>query len=450
MNRAWNETKFSGNVSMKLAYFDCLSGISGDMTLGALVDAGVPLTILNEAVQSVCGEARLVSETVSRKDFRAVQVQVLTSPEHHHAHEHHHAEHAHHHKHRHLSDILKLIEDSPLSSENKRRASEIFQLIAEAEAFVHGTEIENVHFHEIGAVDSIADIIGVVVGLDYLGVNEILASPVPTGTGTVEIAHGLCSIPAPATAELLRGIPLAASDVPFELTTPTGAAILKYYVKNFGPMPAMTIQSIGVGAGSRDLVEQPNILRLIIGDVETEKYHLRAAMQQGFDPMPISSVSAGPKSTRQDSVSDPFAVPVAQERVWMLETNLDDVSGELVGHCVEQLWFLNPLDVWITPIQMKKHRPGITLSVLCRREQIEAVENMIFSETTTIGVRRFPVERTVLGRENCLLNTSWGPVDAKRTVLPDGKEKTAPEFESVRKLAAEHDVTAREILEAIR
>ncbi len=388
---------------MLLAYFDCPSGISGDMTLGALLDLDVPLDMLNEAVQSVLPGLRIEAQTVSRHGFRATLAAVL-EPHHHHGHRH---------EHRHLSDILALLEKSTLSEENKRSAAEIFTLLAAAEAKVHGTDIESVHFHEVGAADSIADIVGAVVGLAHLGVQEFYASPIPTGCGTLKIAHGLCSIPAPATAELLRGVPLADSDVPFELTTPTGAALLKHYVTRFGPMPGMTLQRIGIGAGSRDLTAQANVLRICVGEKQAE-----------------NNVETASNT----------------ESAWIVETNLDDVSGEIVGHCIERLWTLSPLDVWCTPIQMKKQRPGVTLTVLCRREQIEAVENTLFAETTTIGVRRWAVERTVLKREPCQIETPWGRLDAKRTTLSDGKMKIAPEFESARKLAEKHGVSVREIL----
>ena len=426
---------------MQIAYFDCQSGISGDMTLGALLDLGVPLALLNEAVQSVLEGVRIESEQVVRKGFRARQAKVVAP------HEHDSHDGFHKHCHRHLSDILGMIERGSFSDENKERTSDIFRLIAEAEAKVHGTDIEKVHFHEVGAVDSIADIVGAVVGLDHLGVVEFRASAVPTGCGTIRIAHGTCSVPAPATAELLRGIPLAASQVPFELTTPTGAAILRYYVKQFGPMPSMTIRSIGIGAGSRDLEEQPNILRILIGETsDTGTKSLRAAVEYG-------NGHDHHHAHRLDASVDPFPTPLptpnatSTETAWILETNLDDVSGEIVGHCIERLWTLSPLDVWCTPVQMKKQRPGITLSVLCRREQVELVEATIFDETTTIGIRRWPVERTVLHRESCQLTTPWGLLDAKRAVLPDGKEKIAPEFESVKRLAAERGISVREILD---
>ncbi len=386
---------------MKIAYFDCISGISGDMTLGALVDAGVPAAVLEAAVRSVVPQVKLEAEVVQRKGFRATKVHVVAPHEH---------------AHRHLSSIVGMIQASAsLSEKCKRQACEIFGLIARAEAKVHGTDVEKVHFHEVGALDSIADVVATVAGLDWLGVDAVQASAVPTGCGTVEIAHGMCSVPAPATAELLLGVPLAASEVPFELTTPTGAALLKYYATQFGPRPAMTVRAVGLGAGGRDLAQQPNILRVMLGECEN---------------------ACGPKENA--------------DTVWMLETNLDDCSGEWIGHCVEKLWALGPLDVWTTGVSMKKQRPGVTVSVLCRREQVAAVEAVLFRETTTLGVRRWPVERTVLARETCQIATPLGTVDAKVAVLTDGSWKVVPEFESAKKLATACGVSVREIFESVR
>lgn len=431
---------------MRLAYFDCFSGISGDMTLGALIDLGVPLLLLDKAIQSVLPQVRLESEQVVRKGFRATLAKVIAPAEH---------------VHRHLATILDMIDagrkSGVLSDKHVDQASDVFRLIAEAEAFVHGTDVESVHFHEVGAADSIADIVGAVVGLDYLDVDEIHASPVPTGCGEIEIAHGKCSIPAPATARLLRGIPIAASDVPCELTTPTGAALLKYFVHRFGPAPSMVVSSIGVGAGSRDLLQQANILRVLIGDMLSETKHLHAAAEY----KPEASTEHrhdgfGRHEHRHEHQTDLFPTPLPSatmptttiaETAWMLETNIDDLSGEVVGHCVEKLWTFEPLDVWTTPVQMKKQRPGVTLSVLCRRDQIERIESLLFAETTTLGIRRWPVERTILHRETCDITTPWGPLQVKRATLPDGTEKIAPEFESVKRLAAERKVSVREIFD---
>jgi len=385
------------NPSMTFAYLDCPSGISGDMMLGALIDLGLPLDYLNEQIQSVVKSVEVTSSSVIRRGFRAVKAEV-------------HAPHEH--VHRTLPDIVQLVEQSKLSPDNKRRVLDIFRLLAEAEAKVHGTGIEEVHFHEVGALDSIADIVGSVVGMDYFGIIEAGASAIPTGYGTVKMAHGECPVPAPATAELLTGIPIAESGVPFELTTPTGAALLKHYVHaGFGKMPAMTIRATGVGAGSRDLPQQPNIFRILLGDLTGKDFATEAT-------------------------------------IWITETNIDDLSGELIGHCVEQLWTLSPLDVWVTPIQMKKQRPGVTISVLCRQEQINAVEHLLFLETSTLGVRRYPVERTVLRREPCRIKTPWGEVEAKRAVLPDGTEKITPEFESVKRLADGKGVSVQQIMAA--
>jgi uncharacterized protein (TIGR00299 family) protein len=328
-------------------------------------------------------------------------------------------------------------------------------------------DIEKIHFHEVGAADSIADIVGAVVGLDYLGVEEIQSSSIPTGCGTIKIAHGVCSVPAPATAELLRGIPILVSEVPFELTTPTGAALLKYYVKKFGAMPTMMIQSVGVGAGSRHLEEQANILRILIGDCEqnneeTEKTRSLSAPEHQYEHL-FDNLQEKKTHTHHEhknehkneheqkhpSSGSSHQPQPTTEMVWIVETNLDDVSGEVIGHCIDQLWTISPLDVWTTPIQMKKQRPGVILSVLCRREQIKKVESILFTETTTIGIRRFQVERTVLHRESCRMTTAWGEIDAKKARLPDGTEKIMPEFESVKNLAAAENISVREIMTGI-
>lgn len=380
---------------MKLAYLDCASGISGDMMLGALVDAGVDLANLNDAVASLgLRGVRLVAEEVRKKGFRAIQVRVEYEPEH---------------VHRHLDDILALIDASQISPKARQLARQIFTRLAEAEAKVHGTAIQQVHFHEVGAADSIADIVGTAVGWDLLGVDQIVASPVPTGMGRIRIAHGECSIPAPATAELLQGIPLAQSSVSQELTTPTGAAILATLVAAFGPLPSMRISRIGCGAGQRDLDEQPNLLRLFLG--ETLQHQ-------------------------------------SEEQVWIVETNLDDISGELIGYATTRLWEAGALDVYLTPIQMKKNRPAVKLTVLCHVSQLEALETILFGETTTLGIRRWPVSRQVLVRQPHRVQTEWGPVEGKVGWLADKSPRFAPEFESCRAMAVMHRLPLRTVYEA--
>ena len=382
---------------MKTAYFDCLSGISGDMTLGALVDAGADLEHLNAAIESLgLPGCRLLVTEVKKCGFRATQVTVEYQEEH---------------AHRHLSHILELIDGSVLNHHQKELASCVFRRLAEAEAKVHGTSIEKVHFHEVGAADSIADIVGAAVGLDLLKIDRIVASPVPTGCGTIKIAHGVCSVPAPATAELLTGIPLAECSIPKEMTTPTGAAILAALAESFGPVPAMRIDKIGYGAGQRDLEEQPNILRLLIGQAD--------------------SVSACPT-------------------VWVLETNLDDMPGEQIAYCTEQLWGAGVLDVYTTAIQMKKNRPAVKLTVLCSADRIEAAEAILLRETTTLGIRRWPAERTVLDRTPHTVDTPLGPVVGKVGRLQDGSLRFAPEYEACRQVAQEENVPLREVFEVVQ
>jgi uncharacterized protein (TIGR00299 family) protein len=379
---------------MRVAYLDCASGISGDMMLGALVDAGIELAQLNEAIASLgLPGCHLTAETVKKKGFRATQVKVEYQPEH---------------AHRHLHHITAMIDRGVLTDRQKDLARRIFARLAEAEAKVHGTSIEKVHFHEVGAADSIADIVGSAVGWDLLGVDRVVASPVPTGTGKIRIAHGECSIPAPATAELLRGVPLAESSVPFELTTPTGAAILTTMAQSFGPLPGMTVERIGWGAGQRDLEEQPNALRLFVGTV-------------------------GESADR--------------EQVWVLETNLDNLSGELVGYCTERLLEAGALDVYTTAIQMKKNRPAVKLSVLCRATELDALESILFSETTTLGVRRWAVGRQVLARKAHCVETPWGEVEGKIGWF-SGVARFAPEFESCRRIAEERQVPLRAVYDA--
>lgn len=380
---------------MQIAYLDCASGISGDMMLGALVDAGVELAALDDAIASLgLPGCKLVAEQVKKKGFRATQVRVEYQPEH---------------VHRHLHHIVAMIDGSRLTDRQKDLARRIFSRLAEAEAKVHGTTIEKVHFHEVGAADSIADIVGSAVGWDLLGVDRIVASPVPTGTGKIRIAHGECSVPAPATAELLVGVPLAESSVPFELTTPTGAAIVATLVSQFGPVPAMKIERIGCGAGQRELETQPNLLRLLVGEaVETEQ----------------------------------------AEQVWVLETNLDDISGELVGYCTTRLLDAGALDVYTTAIQMKKNRPAVKLTVLCPAAEVDRMEAILFEETTTLGVRRWPVSRHVLRRQPHRVETPWGPVEGKVGWISNSPARFAPEFESCRRIAAEQGIALRLVYEA--
>ncbi len=382
---------------MKIAYLDCISGISGDMTLAALVDAGIDLAALQDAIDSLnIPGCRLVAEQVKRHGFRATHIKVEHEPEH---------------AHRHLHHIVSMIEGSRLTPAQQDLAKRIFQKIGEAEAKVHGTTLEKIHFHEVGAVDSIADICGAAVGLDLLGVDRIVASPVPTGTGHITIAHGRVSVPAPATAELLRGIPLVETSIAAELTTPTGAAILATVADSFGPLPGMRIEAIGYGAGTKELREQANVLRLIIGE---------------------------------------SADGLASDTVWVLETNLDDISGELIGHCTTKLAEAGALDVYTTAVQMKKNRPGVVLTVLCPALLVNKLEKIIFRETTSLGVRRWPVSRHKMERRPHQVETPWGPVAGKLAWIAGMPESFSPEFESCREVAEKHQVPLKDVFEAAR
>ena len=292
----------------KIAYFDCLSGISGDMTLGALVDAGAEITAIEAAVRSMgLPELTITGSEVKKHGFRAVKVDIGHPPEH---------------AHRHLHHITDMIDGATdIEPAAQVLAKKIFHEVAVAEAKVHGSTLEKVHFHEVGAIDSIADIVGAAVAMTNLGIEIVEASPVPTGTGSITIAHGKVSIPAPATAEILKGVPIAASDVECELTTPTGAAILKACARRFGPLPAMTIDSIGFGAGSKDLETQANVLRVLVGEV---------------------------------SVADASAGHIQRDEIMLLETNIDDCTAEQLADAAERLMDAGALDVVQTPCQMKK------------------------------------------------------------------------------------------------
>ncbi|MDX2036706.1 MAG: nickel pincer cofactor biosynthesis protein LarC [Isosphaeraceae bacterium] len=379
---------------MRIAYFDCFSGIAGDMTLAALVDAGVDPEAIRSATASLGLPCEIHFDRVIRGGFRATYARV---------------EAAHEHVHRHLHHIDAIIDRGSLTARQVDLAKRIFRRLGEAEAKAHGIPLEKVHFHEVGAVDSIVDIVGAAVGLDLLGVDTIECSPIPTGNGWVEAAHGRMSLPAPATAELLRGIPIASTTIDKELTTPTGAAIAATVVERFGPFPAMTIDSIGLGAGTRELAGQANILRLFVGRAH---------------------------------------IPAASDQVWVLETNIDDLPGEIVGYTSGLLMSAGALDAFVTPIQMKKNRPGMMITVLCDRAKIEEMEEILFRETTTLGVRRYPVSRHKLERRAVEVDTIHGKVKGKLGRFGTRPPTFSPEYEDCARVARERGVALREVYTA--
>lgn len=380
---------------MKIAYFDCASGISGDMTVAALIDAGVDVEVIRRGIESLgLPGVSLRVEEVMRGGFRAKHIRV---------------EHPEQHAHRHLSDIQKIINRSDVLTDDQRDlALRIFAAVAEAEAKVHGSTVDKVHFHEVGAIDSIVDITAVAIGLTMLDVDEIVCSPIPTGCGKVKIAHGICSIPTPGTAELLMGIPLVDVPVEAELTTPTGAAIVKMAVDRFAEsLPEMTVEKIGYGAGTKDLDDRANVVRLFIGSIRTET--------------------------------------VPTEGVMLLETNLDNSTGEIIGYTKRKLMASGALDVYSTAIQMKKDRPGVLLSVLCKAEDVAKLENILFHETNTLGIRRQLIQRSVCQRQTLTVETDFGPVKGKLAWRPDEPALFNPEYEDCAAIAKAHDLPLRDV-----
>lgn len=396
---------------MRIAYLDCASGISGDMTLGALVDAGVELAAVQAGIDSLgLPSCRLVVQETKKCGFRAAQLTVEHEPEH---------------KHRHLHHIEAMIAGSVLTERQQELALRIFGKLAAAEAKVHGTTIQKVHFHEVGAVDSIADIVGSAIAFDLLGVERIVCSPVPTGAGFVEIAHGRCSIPAPATGELLRGVPLADFAVEGELTTPTGAAIVAALVDEFGPLPAMTVERIGYGAGQKDF-SHANLLRVLVGE------------------------TASPGTQRYAASGGTDAGVTTRDSIVLLETNLDDAAGEAIGHAAERLRQAGALDVSTTPLAMKKNRPGVLLAVQCRPAEADALAAIMFRETTALGLRRSTVERMLLSRRTATVETPHGPVAGVVATLPDGSERFSPEYDACAKIAVERSLSLESVQSAAR
>ena len=383
---------------MKTLYFDCFAGASGDMILGAMVAAGVDPHFLRAQLSTLSVAGFDISfEIVNRSGLSATYARVET---------------AHEHKHRHLSDIKQIIESSGLSGPVKQRAVEIFTRLAEAEARVHNEPVDHVHFHEVGALDAIVDVVGAAICFDALKIDRFLCSPLHVGSGMIKMAHGQFPIPPPAVTELLKGVPFYATDIKGELLTPTGAAIITTVCSEYGPIPQMTTEVTGYGAGTREYQDFPNVLRVLIGETE--------------------------------------ATGATDERLWMLETNLDDASPQIMGHVMDRVLELGALDCFFTPVQMKKNRPGVLLSVLCEREEKEAVMKLLFMETTTLGVRSYAVSRRALERSVVRVETQYGPIDVKVAHLDGRVVNEMPEFEQCRGAAARANVPLKLVEDAAR
>ena len=383
---------------MRTLFFDCFAGASGDMILGALVGVGVDPRELKEQLSQLDVSGYEISfETVDRSGISATRALVHTRQEH---------------AHRHLNDILKIINDSRLKDGVKERAAFIFRRLAEAEAKVHNVPVEKIHFHEVGALDAIIDVVGACVSFELLGVERFVCSALHVGSGMVEMAHGRFPIPPPAVAELLKGAHVYSSDIKGELVTPTGAAILSAVCEEYGPLPIMKVERTGYGAGMREYQNFPNVLRVIVGEDEAK-----------------GSV---------------------EENLIVVETNIDDMSPQIYGHVMERAFELGARDCYFTPAQMKKNRPGVLVSIICGRSELDAVCELLLSETTTLGVRFYEVHRRSLERLIVKVETEFGAIDVKVARLNGRVIKAMPEYDQCRAAALERGVELQRIEEAAR
>ena len=439
---------------MRIGYLECFSGISGDMLLGALVDAGVPFESLAKTAEALNVGARLEMRKVMRGGITGTKVDVITPdgpaeaadhsheahshtghsdhehPHHDHQHDHRHAheEHTHspapaetshkhaehsHAPHRHLSAILKIIDNAPLSSAVKTRAKNAFRLLGEAEAGIHSIPVEKVHFHEVGAVDTIADIVCAAAGAEFLAIDQWIASPLNVGSGTVKCQHGTLPVPAPATLALLGDAPVYAAGPPMERVTPTGAAILRMLDVRYDKLPAMRVKATGYGAGGKDTPGEPNLLRLLVGE--------------------------SAELTAESTDSEPIAV---------IETVIDDSNPQVLAYVSELLLERGAWDVYRVAVQMKKGRTGVQMTVLCRPDLVPALEEIIFRETTTIGLHWRTEKKQSLTRDWIEVKTTWGPVRIKVARWPSGLIANAsPEYEDCKKLATGHDVPLKRVMQ---
>jgi len=423
---------------LRIGYLECFSGVSGDMFLGALLDAGLPISVLEETVAALDVGARLEISRVTRSGISATKVDVWIGDEkdlpreqvsHTHQHEpaHDHssagvspavvrASRPHHHEpHRGLSEIGAIIRSANIAPAAQERALAIFQALGETEAKIHNTDVEKIHFHEVGAVDAIVDIVCAAVGSLALGVEDWVCSPLNVGGGSVECAHGRFPVPSPATVELLRGAPVYSSGVDAELVTPTGAAIVKTLCQRFVPFPAMKVATTGYGAGARDFPGQPNVLRLTLGDsAETQ---LAASTE------------------------------IPEDTIAVLEANLDDLNPQVFGYVMERLLVEGALDAFCTPVQMKKNRPGMLLTVLARPEDVTRLSKLVFGETTTLGIRMRQERRQTLVRRSISVQTQWGEVRMKVANLNGSIANYAPEYEDCRRIADQHRVPLKQVMQ---
>ncbi len=386
-----------------IAYFDCSSGISGDMTLGALIDAGVSLQKLKKGLSCLPVKGYGLSvKNVKRAGFGATKIDVeiqnlkfkIQNT-------------------RKWKDIEKIIRTSTLSGDIKQKGLSIFKRFFAAEAKVHGEKFDNIHLHELGAVDCIIDIFGALIGLDILGIDKIYSSPLNIGSGNIKTEHGILPVPAPATVELLKDIPVYSSDIKFELTTPTGAALISMLAEGFGPLPGMRIFRVGVGAGDMDFKGHPNVLRVFIGEESGVR------------------------------IQNP------EDRIMVIETNIDDMNPQVYEYVMEKLFKAGALDVFLTPVIMKKGRPGVKLTVLCSKNITENLVKIVFRETTSIGLRLYDVRRETLDRRIMSADTKYGKIRVKVSTYGNDVVKITPEYEDCKKTAKKLDIPLIEVMKAV-
>ncbi len=402
---------------MKIAYFDCFSGISGDMCLGAVENAGVSIKELEKELKKIPVKGyRLVSKKVKRSHFAATKVDVIqhstvkgqTSNI------------------KRWKDIEKIIHNSSLSEDTKQKGLDIFKRLFQTEAKVHGETFDTVHLHELGAVDCIVDVFGTIIGLNMLGVEKVYSSPVNLGKGFVKTGTGILPVPAPATAEILKKVPVYSKAIPFELTTPTGAVIIKELSSSFGEIPYMDIEKIGIGAGNRDFKDWPNVLRIFIGN-----------------PSPLftrSRQKGGIGRSRGHS----------DETVIVIETNIDDMNPQIFEYVMERLYKAGALDVCLTHVIMKKGRPGVKLTVLCNEEQKDDLIKIVLKETSTIGLRFYETKRSVLQRETKTVYTELGKIRVKVSRLGNEILKITPEYEDCKRIAKRLKIPLIEVMKGVK
>lgn len=396
------------------------------MIVGALIDAGAPFEKIREALDSLgVGELRVTAEKVVKRGVSATKFTVHAG---------------HDHAHRHLADVIEIINRGAIPDDVKAAAVQTFRRIAECEAKVHGLTPAKVHFHEVGAVDSIADIVSAHYGLHLLGVERVLSSPLNVGSGTVEVAHGVMPVPAPATAMLLEGAPSYGSEIPFELVTPTGAALIVQRASGFGPMPPMRIESVGHGSGTRDLEDRANVLRATLGEeVEVEDAHCRTR--------PVAQERSLHQNGREGSLHQ---AEETGEVVTVIEANVDDMNPELLPPVISDLLESGARDAFLTPILGKKGRPGYLVTALCDEDTVRDLSRILFEGTTTFGLRMRRERRICLEREWKQANTPWGPVRVKVGRFEGKATSGSPEFEDCRRVAEEASVPVIRVYEAAR